>query len=238
VKDIISWTPLDRRLVSPEALKEANEAFEERFDVVVVLRDLNDAEIRSLTDRTTQLRNASPAAFTIEGIPQYATGRPTSTPSQPRPSTASPHALPGSYINQVKATFANQPDIIEKFEQVLRDYRSGRIDSPDVVSRISSLFEGQPELIRGFNIFLPPGYRTEAAGQPLSIPKPQTSPPPSRQLKTTLEDEPDVVSDEPSGEAFPRGAVDQTPILLEVEPKDDEGRKSVLVPKDDTEEAT
>lgn len=36
-----------------------------------------------------------------------------------------------------------------------------RIDTPGVIERVSSLFTGHPELIQGFNTFLPPGYRIE-----------------------------------------------------------------------------
>ena len=36
-----------------------------------------------------------------------------------------------------------------------------RIDTPGVISRVSDLFAGHPNLIQGFNTFLPPGYRIE-----------------------------------------------------------------------------
>ena len=36
-----------------------------------------------------------------------------------------------------------------------------RIDTPGVIGRVSSLFTGHPELIQGFNTFLPPGYHIE-----------------------------------------------------------------------------
>ena len=35
------------------------------------------------------------------------------------------------------------------------------IDTPGVIQRVSNLFRGHPELIVGFNTFLPPGYRIE-----------------------------------------------------------------------------
>lgn len=36
-----------------------------------------------------------------------------------------------------------------------------RIDTPGVIKRVSTLFNGHPALIQGFNTFLPPGYRIE-----------------------------------------------------------------------------
>lgn len=38
---------------------------------------------------------------------------------------------------------------------------SPSIDTPGVIDRVSGLFTGYPELIQGFNTFLPPGYRIE-----------------------------------------------------------------------------
>lgn len=35
------------------------------------------------------------------------------------------------------------------------------IDTPGVINRVSGLFAGHPNLIQGFNTFLPPGYRIE-----------------------------------------------------------------------------
>ena len=35
------------------------------------------------------------------------------------------------------------------------------IDTPGVISRVSTLFKGHPDLIVGFNTFLPPGYKIE-----------------------------------------------------------------------------
>ena len=52
------WTKIDRRLVNPEALKEAKERFEERMDCVIVLRVLTKEDIQKLADRTDEIRRA------------------------------------------------------------------------------------------------------------------------------------------------------------------------------------
>lgn len=41
------------------------------------------------------------------------------------------------------------------------------IDTPGVIDRVSTLFRGNPNLIQGFNTFLPPGYRIECSDDPL-----------------------------------------------------------------------
>lgn len=51
------WTKIDRRLVNPQALVEANERFEERLDCVIVLRILTKEEIQKLADRTKEIRD-------------------------------------------------------------------------------------------------------------------------------------------------------------------------------------
>ncbi|EON62853.1 hypothetical protein W97_02078 [Coniosporium apollinis CBS 100218] len=57
------WTKIDRKLVSPQALEEANERFVERMDSVIVLRVLTKAEIQKFADRTAEIssRNQSSA---------------------------------------------------------------------------------------------------------------------------------------------------------------------------------
>ena len=50
------WTRIDRRLVNPDALREADLRFEERRDDVIVLKVLTREEIQELTNRTAQIR--------------------------------------------------------------------------------------------------------------------------------------------------------------------------------------
>ncbi|KAI0008162.1 hypothetical protein F4779DRAFT_618924 [Xylariaceae sp. FL0662B] len=66
-----------------------------------------------------------------------------------------------SYLDQVKVQFADQPDVYNKFLDIMKDFKSQTIDTPGVINRVSELFAGHPNLIQGFNTFLPPGYRIE-----------------------------------------------------------------------------
>ena len=66
-----------------------------------------------------------------------------------------------SYLDQVKVRFQEQPDVYNKFLDIMKDFKSQAIDTPGVIDRVSTLFTGHPELIQGFNTFLPPGYRIE-----------------------------------------------------------------------------
>lgn len=66
-----------------------------------------------------------------------------------------------SYLDQVKVRFSDQPDVYNKFLDIMKDFKSQAIDTPGVINRVSELFNGHPALIQGFNTFLPPGYRIE-----------------------------------------------------------------------------
>ena len=66
-----------------------------------------------------------------------------------------------SYLDQVKVQFVEHPDVYNRFLDIMKDFKSGAIDTPGVIDRVSSLFAGNPDLIQGFNTFLPPGYRIE-----------------------------------------------------------------------------
>merc|ERR1711892_1102861 len=66
-----------------------------------------------------------------------------------------------SYLDQVKFKFGNQPQVYNDFLDIMKEFKSQSIDTPGVISRVSMLFKGYPELIVGFNTFLPPGYKIE-----------------------------------------------------------------------------
>ncbi|KAH8692147.1 putative transcription factor [Talaromyces proteolyticus] len=66
-----------------------------------------------------------------------------------------------SYLDQVKVRFVDQPDVYNRFLDIMKDFKSQAIDTPGVIQRVSNLFTGHPALIQGFNTFLPPGYRIE-----------------------------------------------------------------------------
>lgn len=72
-----------------------------------------------------------------------------------------------SYLDQVKIQFYNQADVYNNFLDIMKDFKSQSIDTPGVIDRVSSLFCGHPNLIQGFNTFLPPGYRIECSLDPM-----------------------------------------------------------------------
>ncbi|CAG8581934.1 154_t:CDS:10 [Ambispora leptoticha] len=71
-----------------------------------------------------------------------------------------------TYLDQVKVQFSDQPEVYNRFLDIMKDFKSQTIDTPGVIDRVSSLFKGHPSLIQGFNTFLPPGYHIECSNNP------------------------------------------------------------------------
>ncbi|CAG8538127.1 9245_t:CDS:10 [Acaulospora colombiana] len=71
-----------------------------------------------------------------------------------------------SYLDQVKVQFSEQPEVYNRFLDIMKDFKSQTIDTPGVIERVSTLFKGHPALIQGFNTFLPPGYHIECSTNP------------------------------------------------------------------------
>uniref|UniRef100_A0A8B9KCR4 Paired amphipathic helix protein Sin3a n=1 Tax=Astyanax mexicanus TaxID=7994 RepID=A0A8B9KCR4_ASTMX len=81
-----------------------------------------------------------------------------------------------SYLDQVKLQFGSQPQVYNDFLDIMKEFKSQSIDTPGVISRVSQLFKGHPDLIMGFNTFLPPGYKIEVQTNDLSqLPAPVSS---------------------------------------------------------------
>ncbi|XP_050434250.1 paired amphipathic helix protein Sin3b [Adelges cooleyi] len=74
-----------------------------------------------------------------------------------------------SYLDQVKFKFSNQPQVYNDFLDIMKEFKSQSIDTPGVITRVSNLFKGHPELIVGFNTFLPPGYKIEIKNNELGF---------------------------------------------------------------------
>ncbi|KAJ8947934.1 hypothetical protein NQ314_008527 [Rhamnusium bicolor] len=66
-----------------------------------------------------------------------------------------------SYLDLVKYKFGSKPQVYNDFLDIMKEFKSQSIDTPGVIQRVSNLFKGFPELIVGFNTFLPPGYKIE-----------------------------------------------------------------------------
>ncbi|KAK8964060.1 Paired amphipathic helix protein Sin3-like 4 [Platanthera guangdongensis] len=63
-----------------------------------------------------------------------------------------------SYLKAVKDIFQDKVEKYDEFLEVMKDFKSQRIDTSGVIMRVKELFKGHRSLILGFNTFLPSGY--------------------------------------------------------------------------------
>ncbi|XP_074569740.1 paired amphipathic helix protein Sin3-like 4 isoform X1 [Curcuma longa] len=63
-----------------------------------------------------------------------------------------------AYLKAVKDIFQDKREKYDEFLQVMKDFKSQRIDTNGVIMRVKELFKGHRDLILGFNTFLPKGY--------------------------------------------------------------------------------
>lgn len=76
------------------------------------------------------------------------------------------------FLEQVKQQFTHKPAVYNQFLEIMKEFKAQNINTPGVIRRVSTLFEGHPLLIEGFNTFLPPGYKIEV---PPAAPNPTSS---------------------------------------------------------------
>ncbi|KAI8389336.1 hypothetical protein BD560DRAFT_76804 [Blakeslea trispora] len=60
------------------------------------------------------------------------------------------------YLEQIKND--EPPQTYHQFLEIMTDFRSEKINTPQVLERVTALFKGKPWLIRNFLMFLPPGH--------------------------------------------------------------------------------
>lgn len=61
---------------------------------------------------------------------------------------------PLSYLDSVKVRLSEDPIIYNRFLDIMKDYRSQRIDTPYFIGSVTELFNRYPDLIQSFNIFI------------------------------------------------------------------------------------
>ncbi|XP_062028766.1 paired amphipathic helix protein Sin3-like 4 [Rosa rugosa] len=63
-----------------------------------------------------------------------------------------------TYLKAVRDVLEDEEKIYHDFTQLLKDYSTQRLDLESVIDMVKNLFEGHPDLLMGFNTFLPKGY--------------------------------------------------------------------------------
>ncbi|KAK8943253.1 Paired amphipathic helix protein Sin3-like 4 [Platanthera zijinensis] len=63
-----------------------------------------------------------------------------------------------TYLKAVKDIFQDNREKYNEFLEVMKDFKSQRIDTSGVIMRVKELFKEHRDLILGFKTFLPKGY--------------------------------------------------------------------------------
>ncbi|KDP45895.1 hypothetical protein JCGZ_15455 [Jatropha curcas] len=64
-----------------------------------------------------------------------------------------------TYVITVKETFQDKREKYDEFLEIMKDFRTDRINIIGVIARVKNLFKGHDDLILGFNTFLPEKYK-------------------------------------------------------------------------------
>ncbi|KAI8581508.1 hypothetical protein K450DRAFT_231652 [Umbelopsis ramanniana AG] len=66
-----------------------------------------------------------------------------------------------AYIQSIREH--RDPSVYDEFLKIMTEFKSQRINTPQVLERVATLFKGQPSMIRQFMQFLPPGHVLQSA---------------------------------------------------------------------------
>lgn len=98
-----------------------------------------------------------------------------------------------SYLTDVKRALARHPSVYRRFVEVLKGYHDGRLGADghgdggnddddervnelETIRQVVTLLRSRPQLVLGFNEFLPPGYRIrmfDQTGYVIEHPRPE-----------------------------------------------------------------
>ena len=122
---------------------EEEEAAQEEYDGIVQAAQMQEVA------PALPLRLSKPALKSMRnaGAPQ----------SKPATNTSTMEGAL-SYLDEVKYQCQNTPEVYTKFMDIMIEFKSANIDTPGVIKRVAELFEGHPQLMVGFDTFLPPGF--------------------------------------------------------------------------------
>ena len=66
-----------------------------------------------------------------------------------------------AYIQRVKRTFSDAPEIYQEFVHIMSLTQQENVDLMELINKVVILFDGHPELIFSFDAFLPDCYELE-----------------------------------------------------------------------------
>ncbi|KAJ6520408.1 hypothetical protein C8R45DRAFT_1086273 [Mycena sanguinolenta] len=77
------------------------------------------------------------------------------------------------YLDTIKAQYQSRPEVYDQFMNILKDFKSQVIDTPEVIRRVLTLFQGNRMLIQGLNAWVPRGYHIDVSEDHVVTPREQ-----------------------------------------------------------------
>lgn len=78
-----------------------------------------------------------------------------------------------TYLDQTKKGLENKPYLYHRFLEIMKEFKNNKdLDTLSVIQRVTSLFRSYPNLIMGFNPFLPEGYHINLSGDSVHVDTP------------------------------------------------------------------
>ena len=159
---------VDKLLIEKQILKNKNKHLERELECQVKNNEELQVENQKLKSEKNYVDKQLEDFLNSNGNDDKYLGEPPKklkktddNPQFQRPAPTSEDA--DAYLDQLKFKFRNQPQVYNEFLDIMKALKNNqsKINTPAVISRVLCLFKGHPELIVGFNTFLPPGYKIE-----------------------------------------------------------------------------
>ncbi|GBG27432.1 Ankyrin repeat domain-containing protein 1 [Hondaea fermentalgiana] len=83
---------------------------------------------------------------------------PPAAQSNPAEASAEKREMALAFLRKVKIRFAHDDSVYRDFLVIMGHFKSRTLQVPEVIREVRRIFNGDPELMREFNDFLPPGY--------------------------------------------------------------------------------
>lgn len=116
---------------------------------------MSSEDLPSLNSQPSAMNSGTPA-LSVSNVSASSTGTSASATAASATAAQSMQLNDAfAYLDRVRAEFSDQPEIYNKFLQVMREFKSNSIDANGVIVRVVQLFKGHRNLILGFNAFLP-----------------------------------------------------------------------------------
>jgi paired amphipathic helix protein Sin3a len=128
----------------------------------------DDLERAAIAPENSGPGTATDSTSQQHDVDHSSSGHPAPTRAQAAAATNSvrmKHEDAMEFLERVRDIFADRPFIYNSFLAVMKEFKDQSINTDGVINRVKLLFKGHPDLLQGFNLFLPPPYRIKVEAE-------------------------------------------------------------------------